>query len=44
LRQSLIFPFPAVLAGVVAREILAGRNWRNLPMIAALSVLGIAAC
>jgi uncharacterized protein involved in response to NO len=34
--------FPAVLAGVVAREILAGRNWRNLPMIAALSVLGIA--
>ena len=34
--------FPAVLAGVVAREILAGRNWRNLPMIAAVSVLGIA--
>jgi hypothetical protein len=31
-----------VLAGVVVREILAGRNWRNLPMIAAVSVLGIA--
>ena len=31
-----------MLAGVVAREILAGRNWRNLPMIAAVSVLSIA--
>jgi len=34
--------FPLLLTGVVAREILAGRNWRNLPMIAAASVLGIA--
>lgn len=34
--------FPLLLAGAIAREILAGRNWRNLPMIAAVSVLGIA--
>ena len=34
--------FPLLLAGVVAREILAAQNWRNLPMIAAVSVLGIA--
>jgi uncharacterized protein involved in response to NO len=31
--------FPAAFLGVVAREILAGRNWRNLPMLAALSLL-----
>ena len=31
--------FPAVFAAVVAREIVAGRNWRNLPMVAALSLL-----
>jgi uncharacterized protein involved in response to NO len=34
--------FPMALAGVVAREIVAGRNWRNLPMIAPVAVLGIA--
>ncbi len=34
--------FPVVLVGVVAREIIAGRNWRNLPMVAAIIVLGIA--
>jgi uncharacterized protein involved in response to NO len=34
--------FPVVLVGVVAREIVAGRNWRNLPMVAPVSVLGIA--
>ncbi len=34
--------FPAVLVGVVAREIVAGRNWRNLPMVAPVAVLGIA--
>ena len=28
--------FPLAFLGVVAREIVAGRNWRNLPMIAAL--------
>jgi uncharacterized protein involved in response to NO len=26
--------FPAALAAVVAREIVAGRNWRNLAMVA----------
>lgn len=31
--------FPCVFAAVVAREILAGRNWRNLPMLAALILL-----
>ncbi|MEO8144107.1 MAG: NnrS family protein [Betaproteobacteria bacterium] len=31
--------FPAVLIAVVARELVAGRNWRNLPMIVALSLL-----
>ena len=31
--------FPAVLLAVVAREILAGKNWRNLPMVGALSLL-----
>ena len=34
--------FPVVLAGVVAREIVAGRNWRNLAMIAPLVVLAAA--
>ena len=34
--------FPVVLAAIVAREIIAGRNWRNLPMVAAVIVLGIA--
>ena len=31
--------FPVLFLGVVAREIIAGRNWRNLPMLAALSAL-----
>ena len=31
--------FPAIFLAVVAREILMGRNWRNLPMLAALSLL-----
>jgi uncharacterized protein involved in response to NO len=31
--------FAAALILVVAREILAGRNWRNLPMLAALAAL-----
>lgn len=32
--------FPAVLVAVVAREIIAGRNWRNLLMVGPVSVLG----
>jgi uncharacterized protein involved in response to NO len=31
--------FPLVFLAVVAREILAGRNWRNLPMLGALTLL-----
>jgi uncharacterized protein involved in response to NO len=34
--------FPVVLVGVVAREIIAGRNWRNLPMVAPITLLGVA--
>jgi uncharacterized protein involved in response to NO len=34
--------FPTVLALAAAREIVAGKNWRNLPMIASLMVLGTA--
>jgi uncharacterized protein involved in response to NO len=34
--------FPAVLVAVAAREIVAGRNWRNLPMVVPVAVLGIA--
>ncbi len=31
--------FPAAFLGVVAREVVAGRNWRNLPMLTALALL-----
>jgi uncharacterized protein involved in response to NO len=31
--------FPVAFLCVVAREIVAGRNWRNLPMLGALSLL-----
>ena len=31
--------FPALFLAVVAREIIAGRNWRNLPMLAGIGVL-----
>ena len=34
--------FPVVLVGVVTGEIVAGRNWRNLPMVVPVTVLGIA--
>ena len=34
--------FPALLVAVIAREIIAGRNWRNLPMVVPVTVLGIA--
>ena len=34
--------FPLVLVAVAAREIVAGRNWRNLPMVVPVSVLGVA--
>jgi uncharacterized protein involved in response to NO len=31
--------FPAALIAVIARELVAGRNWRNLPMLVALGLL-----
>ncbi len=31
--------FPAIFLAVVAREIVVGRNWRNLPMVGALALL-----
>ena len=31
--------FPLAFLAVVAREIIAGRNWRNLPMLGALTLL-----
>ncbi len=34
--------FPAALLAALAREIVAGRNWRNLPMLAVLALLGVA--
>jgi uncharacterized protein involved in response to NO len=34
--------FPLVLCAVCAREIIAGRNWRNMPMPLPIAVLGIA--
>ena len=34
--------FPAALVAVMGREILAGRNWRNLPVLAALGGLLLA--
>ena len=36
------FVFPVILAGVVAGEIVAGRNWRNLSIVAPVTVLAIA--
>lgn len=34
--------FPLALAGTIAREIVAGRNWRNLKVLAVLAVLTLA--
>ena len=34
--------FPFVLCAVAAREIIASRNWRNMPMPVPIAVLGIA--
>jgi uncharacterized protein involved in response to NO len=34
--------FPAVLVAVAAREIIAGRNWRNLPLVVPVSILSVA--
>lgn len=42
LAAALDLAFLVLLIGVTLREILAGRNWRNLPMPAALAVLLLA--
>lgn len=34
--------FPVLLVAVIAREIIAGQNWHNLPMVAPVTVLTIA--
>ncbi|MDE2334517.1 MAG: NnrS family protein [Rhodospirillales bacterium] len=34
--------FPAALTAAIGREIVTGRNWRNLPVLAALGVLLVA--
>jgi uncharacterized protein involved in response to NO len=34
--------FPVVLVGVVTHQIMAGRNWRNLPIVAPVSIFAIA--
>ena len=34
--------FPAALLAALGREIVVGRNWRNLPMLGALGLLGVA--
>ncbi|CTQ34766.1 NnrS family protein [Jannaschia rubra] len=34
--------FPLALAGVILREILAGKNWRNLPVLGLLVLLTVA--
>lgn len=39
---ALTLAFPLVLAATIAREILAGRNWRNLKVLGALAVLAAA--
>jgi uncharacterized protein involved in response to NO len=36
---GLDLAFPIAFLAIVAREIVAGRNWRNLPMLGALSLL-----
>ena len=39
---ALATAFPVTLAVFLGREILAGRNWRNLPVLGAVILLGIA--
>jgi uncharacterized protein involved in response to NO len=41
LAAVLDLAFPFVFISVIAREIVVGRNWRNLPMVAALTMLFI---
>ncbi|MDA8252049.1 MAG: NnrS family protein [Rhodospirillales bacterium] len=41
-RAVPVLAFPAVLTAAIGREILAGRNWRNLPVLDALGLLLLA--
>src|SRR5690606_21640882 len=34
--------FPVTLAAVILREIVVGRNWRNLPVLAVLAIFTLA--
>lgn len=42
LATAIDLTYPAFLCAVAAREIVAGRNWRNLPMLTPVAVLGAA--
>ncbi|ABA03824.1 NnrS [Nitrobacter winogradskyi Nb-255] len=42
LAAAIDLAFPFVLCGVVAREIIAGRNWRNMIMPIPVAMLGVA--
>jgi uncharacterized protein involved in response to NO len=42
LAAAVDLAFPFVLCAVCAREIVAGRNWRNMPIPVPVAVLGIA--
>ena len=39
LAMAIDLAFPAVFVLVIARELVAGKNWKNLPMLVALSLL-----
>ncbi|MGU9979180.1 NnrS family protein [Phreatobacter sp. HK31-P] len=38
----LVLAFPVALAGMIAREIVAGSNWRNLKVLIGVALLGVA--
>jgi uncharacterized protein involved in response to NO len=42
LAAAIDLAFPFALCAVCAREIIAGRNWRNMPMPLPIAVLGVA--
>ncbi len=42
LAAAVDLAFPAALALAAGREVVAGRNWRNLPVIAAIALFGLA--
>ncbi len=38
----LVLAFPVALAAIIAREIVAGSNWRNLKVLTGVALLGVA--